>query len=315
MTITVANRLFGPVPDPVTNQTLADSAETGTVTAANPADRAVYNADDTLFGLPGVLVRSGYHRGTTTHGTPALTATLPAAPYALRWYMRLPRTQLAGYGENEVRIPIRWGDGSALIAYETTAGNTYARQISSDLAATPVGPVGTGNAVNVNQILRWELSCDGTDTEVRVYAGQSTTSPRIMTWTGWAPTGPVSWTGYRYRRRTTLRWGDQGPEVAALQNELIDLGYDLGQWGADGDFGNATLVAVQTFQSDYGLTPVDGEPGPETRAAMDLALGRTPDPLWISHVAVADTADWIGPAEAPPEPPAEQAWLRIGLPI
>src|SRR5690606_13484776 len=192
-------RLFGPVPDPVTNQTLADSAEIGTVTITNPASRAVYNADDTLFGLPGVLVRSGYHRGTTTHGTPALTATLLAVFYALRWYMRLPRTQLAGYGENEVRIPIRWGDGSALIAYETTAGNTYARQISSDLAATPVGPVGTGNAVNVNQILRWELSCDGTDTEVRVYAGQSITSPRIMTWTGWAPTGPVSWTGYRYR--------------------------------------------------------------------------------------------------------------------
>src|SRR5690606_6689670 len=127
--------------------------------------------------------------------------------------------------------------------------------------------------------------------------------------------GPASWTGDRYRRRTTLRWGDQGPEVAALQNELIDLGYDLGQWGADGDFGNAILVVVQEFQTDYGLTPVDGEPGPKTRAAMDLALGRTPDPLWISHVAVADTADWIGPAEAPPEPPAEQAWLRIGLPL
>lgn len=315
MSITVANRLFGPVPDPVTNQTLADSAETGTVTVANPADRAVYDDSNLVYDLPGVLVRSGYHRGTTVHGTPALTAALPSAPWAIRWYMRLPRTQLAGYGEDEVRIPIRWADGTALIAYETTAGNTYARRVGTDLAAAPVGPAGTGNAVPVNQVLRWEIVCDGVDTEVRVYAGHGTASPRIMTWAGWVPVGPVSWTGYRYRRRTTLRWGDQGPEVAQLQQELIDLGYDLGQWGADGDFGNATLFAVQAFQSDYGLTPVDGEPGPETRAAMDLALGRTPDPLWISHVAVADTADWIGPADPPPAPPAEPPVLRIGMPI
>src|SRR5690606_18548024 len=139
------------------------------------------------------------------------------------------------------------------IAYETTAGNTYARQISSDLAATPVGPVGTGNAVNVNQILRWELSCDGTDTEVRVYAGQSITSPRIMTWTGWAPTGPVSWTGYRYRRCNTNRWNDQGPEVASVQYALYDQRDVVGQSSADRDSGNPTYQGVVDCQPEYEI--------------------------------------------------------------
>lgn len=321
MSITVANRLFGPVPDPVTNQTLADSAETGTVTVANPADRAVYDDSNLVYDLPGVLVRSGYHRGTTVHGTPALTAALPSAPWAIRWYMRLPRTQLAGYGEDEVRIPIRWADGTALIAYETNAGNTYARRVGTDLAAAPVGPAGTGNAVPVNQVLRWEIVCDGVDTEVRVYAGHGTASPRIMTWAGWVPVGPVSWTGYRYRRRPTLYpvgygWPTNPPgQTAELQRQLMDLGYDLSPWFDDDDYGALTTNAVKDVQETYGLTPVDGIAGPETRAAIDLALGGVPDPLWLSHIAIADTADWIGPADPPPAPPAEPPVLRIGMPI
>lgn len=60
-------------------------------------------------------------------------------------------------------------------------------------------------------------------------------------------------------------------DVKLMQSNLIKLGYDLGRWGADGDFGNDTLKAVKKFQSDHGLL-VDGEVGDETWAAMDKAL-------------------------------------------
>ena len=60
-----------------------------------------------------------------------------------------------------------------------------------------------------------------------------------------------------------LRNGDENEYVKMLQNELIELGYDLGKWGADGDFGDCTEIAVKKFQKDNGLE-VDGIVGPIT---------------------------------------------------
>ena len=48
------------------------------------------------------------------------------------------------------------------------------------------------------------------------------------------------------------------------------LGYDLGMYGADGDFGSNTLEAVKKFQSDCGLK-ADGIVGPLTWGALDKA--------------------------------------------
>lgn len=48
-----------------------------------------------------------------------------------------------------------------------------------------------------------------------------------------------------------LKKGDRGEEVVRLQNRLNELGYSVGT--ADGDFGNKTKVAVETFQQDHGL--------------------------------------------------------------
>lgn len=66
----------------------------------------------------------------------------------------------------------------------------------------------------------------------------------------------------------TLRKGDKGEAVAALQKKLIGLGYDLGRWGADGDFGAATERAVKAFQKASGLTD-DGIVGEKTRKALE----------------------------------------------
>lgn len=48
--------------------------------------------------------------------------------------------------------------------------------------------------------------------------------------------------------------GDKGDSVKDLQNCMINLGYDLGKWGADSDYGNATTNAISLFQSDNALS-------------------------------------------------------------
>lgn len=68
-----------------------------------------------------------------------------------------------------------------------------------------------------------------------------------------------------------LRNGDEGEDVRTLQSYLIDLGYDLGRWGADGDYGDATELAVEKFQRDRKLS-VDGVYGPKSHAALMNAI-------------------------------------------
>jgi lipoprotein-anchoring transpeptidase ErfK/SrfK len=64
---------------------------------------------------------------------------------------------------------------------------------------------------------------------------------------------------------TVLGWGDEGPEVHAVQEQLRDLRFWVGP--ADGIFGWLTEQAVYAFQKANGIT-VDGLVGPETRAAL-----------------------------------------------
>ena len=75
-------------------------------------------------------------------------------------------------------------------------------------------------------------------------------------------TGPVT-----SSNTPTLRKGSKGAYVTLLQKQLLDRGYGLGSWGADGDFGSATEKAVRAFQGDQGLA-VDGIVGPKTWAAL-----------------------------------------------
>ena len=65
-----------------------------------------------------------------------------------------------------------------------------------------------------------------------------------------------------------LQIGSKGDDVKWLQQKLIDLGYDLGKWGADGDYGKQTAKAVKQFQMDNHLQ-VDGKVGPKTFKALE----------------------------------------------
>ena len=69
-----------------------------------------------------------------------------------------------------------------------------------------------------------------------------------------------------------LRNGMEGEDVRQLQSMLIQLLYDCGRWGADGDFGDCTEMAVRNFQRDYNLD-VDGIAGKDTIAVLEAAIG------------------------------------------
>ena len=64
--------------------------------------------------------------------------------------------------------------------------------------------------------------------------------------------------------RPTLKKGSTGEYVKELQGYLLKLGYDLGSYGADGDYGSATETAVKLYQTEHALTPVDGICGDAT---------------------------------------------------
>lgn len=96
--------------------------------------------------------------------------------------------------------------------------------------------------------------------------------------------------------RRTLRRGDMGADVTGLQGDLITLGYDVGKWGADGDFGAATDAAVRAYQDAHGLE-VDGIVGPNTWAALDADMDRqsdddTPQPAEPEGNLTVKTGSW-----------------------
>ena len=73
----------------------------------------------------------------------------------------------------------------------------------------------------------------------------------------------------------TLRKGSKGDAVTELQTMLLNLGYDLGPCGVDGDFGKATEAAVKSFQSDHRLE-VDGVVGQKTYAELEKVMQQLP---------------------------------------
>lgn len=73
-----------------------------------------------------------------------------------------------------------------------------------------------------------------------------------------------------------IRYGCAGTDVKVMQEQLLSLGYNLGKYGADGDFGDCTELALISFQQDVGIE-ADGECGPITIAALTKALDALDD--------------------------------------
>jgi phage protein D len=70
----------------------------------------------------------------------------------------------------------------------------------------------------------------------------------------------------------TCRYGYKNDTVKYMQQCLLDLGYDLPKYGADGSFGTETLAAVKAFQRDHPPLEVDGSCGPKTWAEIIMLL-------------------------------------------
>ncbi len=79
---------------------------------------------------------------------------------------------------------------------------------------------------------------------------------------GAQPAQPVYALGSRLLKR-----GSVGPDVKALQEHLLSLGYYLPKYGTDGEFGAETETAVRAFQADEELK-VDGKYGEQSHAAL-----------------------------------------------
>lgn len=87
--------------------------------------------------------------------------------------------------------------------------------------------------------------------------------------------------------KPTLRKGDAGPYVTLAQTELIQRGYDLGSWGADGKFGQKTYEAVMAFQRDWNLVQ-DGIVGPKTWAMLESTPTKVEYTVTIPHMSLKD---------------------------
>ena len=68
----------------------------------------------------------------------------------------------------------------------------------------------------------------------------------------------------------SLEKGAKGTDVKTMQELLLQLGFSLPKYGADGSFGTETLSALKAFQSKAGIK-ADGIYGTETHAALMAA--------------------------------------------
>jgi peptidoglycan hydrolase-like protein with peptidoglycan-binding domain len=87
-----------------------------------------------------------------------------------------------------------------------------------------------------------------------------------------------------------------GPTITKVQQALIDIGYSLPQFGADGKFGSETGQAVVAFKIDWHLVPKDPVIGPQTMAALDkeMVAFERPAPVPLPQPTPPPAADPFG---------------------
>ncbi len=107
-------------------------------------------------------------------------------------------------------------------------------------------------------------------------------------------TGIVHALDYLARDYRVIKRGSKGEDVKKFQQRLIDLGYDIGEHGADGTYGHATMTAVKTFQLDHGLY-ADGIAGAVTQyiAVYLLEVKERRYTVTIRHLTRSDAEELL----------------------
>jgi hypothetical protein len=87
-----------------------------------------------------------------------------------------------------------------------------------------------------------------------------------------------------------LAYGDEGEDVRIMQMALISLGYDLGSYGADGDFGPSTRDALIAFQENVRIEPtgIYDEITRERMLAVLEGIGDTDDEAELPTLPIVD---------------------------
>lgn len=169
---------------------------------------------------------------------------------------------------------------------KNVGGATGSRHSKGDAADIVVGVTAPSEvakyaeSIGIKGIGLYETSSDGyfvhidTRTTKYFWYGQSQTyrstfgGSTVASDTTSTETSNNTTTGSTY----LLTKGDTGSAVKELQQKLIGLGYSCGGYGADGEYGAATVSAVKLFQNEYGGIGVDGIAGYQTLAAVDKAV-------------------------------------------
>lgn len=118
--------------------------------------------------------------------------------------------------------------------------------------------------------------------------------------------------GVTIAEKNYLEMGDSGAAVKTMQTMLIECGYSCGKYGADGEFGTGTDIAVRRFQMKNGLT-IDGQYGPASKTKLaalynakvggNSSESKNPSktPKWVGMVNTAELNVRIGAGTGNPK--------------
>ncbi|MBU8974525.1 peptidoglycan-binding protein [Lysobacter sp. MMG2] len=96
-----------------------------------------------------------------------------------------------------------------------------------------------------------------------------------------------------------LHSGATGDAVLKVQQALMDLGFPLPKWGADGSFGNETASAVSRYKAQAGISPSDPVVGSRTIAALDAQMLKQPPTPACNDGPVSMEAEPLPPIPLP----------------
>ena len=175
---------------------------------------------------------------------------------------------------NEYKLYIAHGSNTIWKSYCTAKGNLSNGRRSDGKELKPGTAVFTdknGDKTHIGLYIGGSKVIEASGVE----AGVCMSNVSATKWKCWGELKNISYTddsGFPDNPvwHPTIRRGSKGQDVKDCQTMLYNLGYNLGKYGIDGDFGSATEAAVKEFQRDHKLN-ADGVVGPLTWDALEKA--------------------------------------------